>query len=104
MAKTNERNTDHDYAHVEFRCDHGHKLRVQAVMSDGVAHLHGAEWVQWIDGPEGGKFRTRCEKCGREGRRADLQASWPKLLDAMRRIEPDPTTGTIKVTLGGRVG
>lgn len=89
---------------VEFKCPSGHELDVSAVLADGTAHLYGAEALEWLDTDGGGKFRTTCPDCAKAGRRLDLQASWPKVLELLRKTDGDDKTAPAVYVLGGRVG
>lgn len=87
---------------VVFKCPSGHDLAPQAVLADGVARLYGAEALEWIDTPDGGKFRTTCRECAGGGRRLDLQASWPKVLELLHKADADDRAAPVVYVLGGR--
>lgn len=93
----------HDYGAVRFVCPDGHVLTLMAVMDpDTLAvHLYGLrDGAQWLDTPAGGKLTARCALCERAGRRPDLQASWPKVLEALRQNAAEPDAGPAYARMG----
>lgn len=103
MSRRKRSDVDHDYGAVRFVCPSGHELAPTAVLDGDDAHLFGMKpgVAVFRDTPNGGKLLVRCVACERAGRRPDLQANWPRVLDAMRAAAPDPARGVITVTLGG---
>lgn len=64
-------------------------------------YLYGLrDGARWLDTAAGGKLTARCASCERAGRRRDLQANWPKVLEALEASAADPSQGPVNYQLG----